>query len=130
MPLRIKAQTWLLGQLPENCQPFSKLIKAERTGDWELNLSIWSSLDHTSLLWTGLTIPDGYPSHGSFQHFTNFLKHNNNNNKHRPVKWSFLNFNLMVKSLQNIKIKILCKLPAVCSIYIEFCSSQANILMI
>ena len=37
---------------------------------------------------------------------------------------------LMVKILQNVKIKILWKLPAECSIYIEFCSAQAHILMI
>ena len=36
----------------------------------------------------------------------------------------------MVKILQNVKIKILCKLPAVCSIFIEFCSAQAWVLMI
>ena len=36
----------------------------------------------------------------------------------------------MVKILQIVKIKIICKLPSVCSIYIEFCSSQAEILMI
>ena len=31
----------------------------------------------------------------------------------------------MVKILQNVKIKILCKLPAVCAIYTEFWSAQA-----
>ena len=36
----------------------------------------------------------------------------------------------MVEILQNAEIKILCKLPAVCSIYIEFCSAQAYVLMI
>ena len=36
----------------------------------------------------------------------------------------------MVKLLQNVKIKILCKFPAVCSIYIEFCSVQAYTFMI
>ena len=36
----------------------------------------------------------------------------------------------MVKLLQNVKIKILCKFPAVCSIFIEFCSAQAYLLMI
>ena len=45
--------------------------------------------------------------------------------KIKPVKWSFLNFNLNGQILQNVTIKILCKLPAVCSIYIEFCSAQA-----
>ena len=30
----------------------------------------------------------------------------------------------MVKILHNVKIKILCKLTGVCSIYIEFCSAQ------
>ena len=44
--------------------------------------------------------------------------------KIKPVKCS------LVKILQNVKIKILCKFPAVCSIYIEFCSAQAYILMI
>ena len=36
----------------------------------------------------------------------------------------------MVKILQNVEIKILCKLPAVCSIYIEFFSAQACVLMV
>ena len=36
----------------------------------------------------------------------------------------------MVKILQNVKIKTLSKLPAVCSINIEFCSAQAKIFMI
>ena len=36
----------------------------------------------------------------------------------------------MVKILQNIKIKTLSKLPAVCSINIEFYSAQAKIFMI
>ena len=45
--------------------------------------------------------------------------------KIKPVKWNFLNFNLNGQILQNVKIKILCKLPAVCSIYIELCSAHA-----
>ena len=36
----------------------------------------------------------------------------------------------MVKILQNVKIKYLCKLPAVFSIYTEFCSAQAWVLVI
>ena len=47
--------------------------------------------------------------------------------KIKPAKWSFLNFDLNGRDL---KIKILCKLPAVCSIYIEFCSAQAKNLRI
>ena len=44
--------------------------------------------------------------------------------KIKPVKLSFPNFNLNGQNFQNVKIKILCKLPAVFSIYIEFCSAQ------
>ena len=50
--------------------------------------------------------------------------------KIKPVKWSFLNFNLNGQNFGECKIKNLCKLPAVCSFYIEFCSAQAYILMI
>ena len=45
--------------------------------------------------------------------------------KIKPVKWSSLNFNLNGQKLQNVKIKIFCKLQAVYSIYIEFRSAQA-----
>ena len=49
--------------------------------------------------------------------------------KIKLVKWSFLNCNLNGQNFADVKIKILCKLSAVCSIYIEFCSAQAYILM-
>ena len=39
--------------------------------------------------------------------------------KIKPVKWSFLNFNLNGQIVLNETIKILCKFPAVCSIYIR-----------
>ena len=50
--------------------------------------------------------------------------------KIKPVKWYFQYFNLNGQILQNVRIKILCKLPAVCSIDIDFSSAQAYILMI
>ena len=43
--------------------------------------------------------------------------------KIKPVKWSFLNINLNGQNLK--KIKLLCKLPAVCSFYMNFVSVQA-----
>ena len=50
--------------------------------------------------------------------------------KIKPVKCSFLNFNLNGKNFAECRNQDLCRLPAVCSIYIEFCSAQAYILVI
>ena len=45
--------------------------------------------------------------------------------KIKPVKWIFFNLNLNGQNFAEFKNQDLCKLPAVCSIHIEFCSAQA-----
>ena len=51
--------------------------------------------------------------------------------KIKQVKWCFLNFNLNSQNDAECKNPdFLCKVPAVCSIYIDFCSAQACILLI